>query len=132
MAKVKVLVSKVEDLVTIVPFARDEISDRASGNSIHYDWNKFQKLGIEKIDALLRNYHSLDASIPSEFYQQLPEAERNWILENSVEFNVVFLKGREHAHVRVNDEKKVVNYPIDESLLDLIANETGKHRTNVF
>jgi hypothetical protein len=88
MAMTKLFYNQSSGTVYIVTFARDNISDRATGPLIAMTRNEFLNSGTMEIDKQLTEFYDRDASIPSELYQTMPQRERNVFLKKNSVVNI--------------------------------------------
>lgn len=130
MAIVNIFVAREKKFVIIVPFARDAISDRASGKNIELAWDRFCEVGPRKINEILDHFFEADATEPSEFYQLTPRAEREKIIKNSLEFTISKFQHEDFATVwSINfDDSIKIPYPVDDKLMTAIEHFCAKQR----
>lgn len=92
MAMVKLFRNRKTGDVTIVPFGRDSVSDRACGPISVIARDVFAVTGHKLIQQNLLEFDERDASIPSDLYQQWDEKTRRLFFSENSACNITWMR----------------------------------------
>lgn len=135
MATVKLLFDPKSNDVLVIPFARDPIgTSRASGATLRFSEEDFQKNAADVISELANEFYTRDHTVPSELYEEMEADLRNAILKSHVQMSLSKLKKNSFAKIYMGqnlDFVEEIDYPFDgdsfgEKLLQLFRQYVSK------
>ncbi|QEG22236.1 hypothetical protein MFFC18_21120 [Mariniblastus fucicola] len=111
----------------VVPYARDAVSNRASGDSLEFTWEEFLDTGVDRLNWHLDHFHDQDPDIPSEFYQRMSEPERQEIKNSSIHLMVSKLRHITNAKIRRQDQRECleIDYPLPNQIIEYLKTRLG-------
>lgn len=117
MAMLKLFQNRTTKEFVICPFARDSVSNRASGPLQRIAADRFAECGAKVLNENLNEYYSRDSSLDSELYQTMSSSERRKFIAQHEMMNISLARGSNTAKVYAGDNMDfygTLDFPFDD------------------